>query len=42
LSYVETEEWYDLDEIDDLRQLVKRSPETATARHLLAELQEQL
>ena len=42
LSYVETEEWYDLDEIDDLRQLLTRSPETATARHLLAELQEQL
>jgi rSAM/selenodomain-associated transferase 1 len=42
LSYVETEEWYDLDEIDDLRQLVTRSPETATARHLLAELQERL
>ena len=42
LSYVETEEWYDLDEIEDLRQLVKRSPETATARHLLAELQERL
>lgn len=42
LSYVETEEWYDLDEIDDLRQLLKRSPETATARHLLTELQERL
>jgi rSAM/selenodomain-associated transferase 1 len=42
LSYVETEEWYDLDEIDDLRQLLTRSPETATARHLLAELQEWL
>jgi rSAM/selenodomain-associated transferase 1 len=42
LSYVETEEWYDLDEIDDLRQLVTRSPESATARHLLAELQERL
>ena len=42
LSYVETEEWYDLDEIEDLRQLVIRSPETATARHLLAELQERL
>ena len=42
LSYVETEEWYDLDEIDDLRQLLTRSPETATARHLLAELQERL
>ena len=42
LSYVETEVWYDLDEIDDLRQLLKRSPETATACHLLAELQEQL
>jgi rSAM/selenodomain-associated transferase 1 len=42
LSYVETEEWYDLDEIDDLRQLLTRSPETATARHLLAELQELL
>jgi rSAM/selenodomain-associated transferase 1 len=42
LSYVETEEWYDLDEIDDLRQLLIRSPETATARHLLAELQEWL
>ena len=42
LSYVETEEWYDLDEIEDLRQLVTRSPETATARHLLAELQERL
>ena len=42
LSYVETEEWYDLDEIDDLRQLLTRSPETVTARHLLAELQERL
>ena len=42
LSYLETEEWYDLDEIDDLRQLLIRSPETATARHLLAELQERL
>ncbi len=42
LSYVETEEWYDLDEIDDLRQLLIRSPETATALHLLAELQERL
>ena len=42
LSYAETEEWYDLDEIDDLRQLVTRSPESATARHLLAELQERL
>ena len=42
LSYVETAEWYDLDEIDDLRQLLTRSPETATARHLLAELQERL
>lgn len=42
LSYAETEEWYDLDEIDDLRQLVIRSPESATARHLLAELQDRL
>ena len=42
LSYAETEEWYDLDEIDDLRQLVTRSPETVTARHLLAELHEWL
>jgi rSAM/selenodomain-associated transferase 1 len=42
LSYIETDEWYDLDEIDDLRQLVTRSPETATARYLLAELQERL
>lgn len=42
LSYRETDGWYDLDEIDDLRQLAKRSPETETARHLLAELQERL
>lgn len=38
LSYHETDAWYDLDEIDDLRQLVIRSPDTATARHLLAEV----
>ena len=42
LSYRETDGWYDLDEIDDLRQLVMRSPETETARLLLAELQERL
>lgn len=42
LSYQETEAWYDLDEIDDLRQLATRSPGTATARHLLAELQDRL
>lgn len=42
LSYHETDEWYDLDEIDDLRQLATRSPETETARHLLAELQDRL
>ncbi len=42
LSYQETAEWYDLDEIDDLRQLASRSPDSKTARHLLAELQDRL
>lgn len=42
LSYAETECWFDLDEIDDLRQLVSRSPDTETGRHLLAELRELL
>lgn len=42
LSYQETAAWYDLDEIDDLRQLAIRSPDSKTARHLLAELQGRL
>jgi rSAM/selenodomain-associated transferase 1 len=42
LSYGETQEWFDLDEIDDLRQLVVRSPETETARHIVSALHERL
>ena len=42
MSYCETDAWYDLDEINDLRLLVTRSPQTETARHLLAELQDRL
>lgn len=38
LSYRETGGWHDLDEIVDLRRLVKRSPESMTARHVVAQL----
>lgn len=36
LTLHETEAWHDLDELDDLRQLVDRSPESQTARHILS------
>ena len=38
LTCHETECWDDLDELADLRQLVARSPESETARHIVAEL----
>lgn len=38
LIYSETEGWHDLDELADLRHLVARSPESQTARHIVAEL----
>lgn len=42
LTYQQTAAWDDLDELDDLGRLVARSPETATARHIIAELHERL
>jgi rSAM/selenodomain-associated transferase 1 len=42
LTYHETEPWHDLDEFADLQQLVARSPESQTARHVVAELSELL
>lgn len=42
LSYYESESWYDLDEPADLQQLVMRSPESQTARHLVSVLSELL
>ncbi|MDT8442175.1 MAG: TIGR04282 family arsenosugar biosynthesis glycosyltransferase [Desulfuromonadales bacterium] len=34
LGYREIGRWYDLDEADDLRRLLQRSPDSATARHI--------
>mgnify|MGYP001267714192 CR=1 FL=1 len=34
LSYRETASWSDLDEVDDLTQLLRRSPQSRTARHI--------
>lgn len=42
LSYHETEFWGDLDNLTDLQQLVSRSPDSQTARHVLSELSELL
>lgn len=42
LSLHETAVWHDLDELDDLRRLVVRSPQSLTARHILRELHELL
>ena len=42
LTYHETECWDDLDELADLRQLVARSPESQTARHIITALSELL
>jgi rSAM/selenodomain-associated transferase 1 len=42
LSYRETSGWHDLDEVNDLRQLVKRSPESKTGRYVAAQLSELL
>jgi len=42
LTCHETKGWQDLDELDDLRQLVVRSPKSQTARHIVAELSELL
>ncbi len=40
LTLYETAAWHDLDELADLRRLVDRSPESQTARHILATLHE--
>ena len=42
LTYYETEPWDDLDEIDDLRRLVERSPGSETGRYVVNELRELL
>ena len=42
LTCHETQSWHDLDELSDLRQLVARSPESQTARHIVVALSEQL
>jgi len=42
LAYHETSGWDDLDEIADLRRLVRRSPDSLTARHIAEALQELL
>ena len=42
LTYFETEAWSDLDELDDLRLLVKRSPHSTTAQYVVRELGELL
>lgn len=42
LSLHETAIWHDLDELDDLRRLVARSPDSQTAGHIVRELQEVL
>ncbi len=38
LTYHETACWDDLDELDDLRRLVVRSPKSRTAQHIVTEL----
>ena len=38
LSYQETGSWSDLDEFDDLAQLLQRSPQSRTARHIRSHL----
>jgi hypothetical protein len=38
LTYYETAYWHDIDELADLQQLVARSPESQTARHVVTEL----
>ena len=38
LTYHETARWDDLDELDDLRRLVARSPKSRTALHVVTEL----
>ena len=42
LGYHETSGWDDLDEIADLRRLVRRSPDSLTARHIAETLRELL
>jgi rSAM/selenodomain-associated transferase 1 len=39
LTYRATDEWYDLDEAADLRELLERSPQSRTARHIADELE---
>ena len=41
-SYRETSGWHDLDDVDDLRKLVRRSPESQTGRYVVAQLGELL
>ena len=38
LTYQETSAWHDLDEIEDLRQLIKRSPESKAGRYVAKQL----
>lgn len=42
LNYRETSGWHDLDEVEDLRQLVKRSPESRAGRYVVSQLSELL
>jgi glycosyltransferase A (GT-A) superfamily protein (DUF2064 family) len=42
LSLYETAAWHDLDELEDLRRLVARSPRSETAGHIVRELGELL
>ena len=38
LSYQETEPWDDIDELEDLKRLLERSPQSTTAQHVISEL----
>ena len=42
LDYHETQGWYDLDEIEDLRLLTQRSPNSFTARYIFNQLKQHL
>ena len=42
LAYHETRGWYDLDEIEDLRLLTQRSPDSLTARFIVNQLKQHL